>query len=207
MYRRTYGMDEKIIFQAGVQAGKEIPLPEEELSIGRDLKNMVVLDDVQVSRHHVRIFQKDGNFFVEDLKSTNGTMLNGKTLTKIQKLKNGDLIALGENNVLKVNIPSQKSVPFVKQNDLKAPGIFKKPAAKTTEEPIEYVEDLPEELSENKARRSAAGKYPTWAIVAMIVIGFIIVFCVVPTVIIETTNQWCNLFSGLFNAISPGVCP
>lgn len=207
MYRRTYGMDEKIIFQAGVQAGKEIPLPEEELSIGRDLKNMVVLDDVQVSRHHMRIFQKDGNFFVEDLKSTNGTMLNGKTLTKIQKLKNGDLITLGENNVLKVNIPSQKSAPFVEQNDLKAQGKFKRPEAKSTEEPIEYVEDLPEELSEKKARRSTTGKYPTWAIVAMIVIGFIIIFCIVPTVIIETTNQWCNLFSGLFNAISPGVCP
>lgn len=200
-------MDGKIIFQAGVQAGKEIPLPEEELSIGRDLKNMIVLDDVQVSRHHMRFFQKDGNLFVEDLKSTNGTLLNGKTLTKIQKLKNGDLVALGENNVIKVEIPSQKSAPPAEQNDLRAHGQFRKSAAKVADEPIEYVEDLPEELSERKTRRSATGKYPTWAIVAMIVIGFIIIFCVVPTVIIETTNQWCNLFSGLFNAISPGVCP
>ena len=36
---------------------------------------------------------------------------------------------------------------------------------------------------------------------------FIVVCCVIPLVVIEVTNQWCDLFAGFFNSMSPGVCP
>ena len=41
----------------------------------------------------------------------------------------------------------------------------------------------------------------------MIALGFIIIFCVIPFVVIEVSNQWCNIFANFFNAIKPGVCP
>ncbi len=199
-------MDGKIIFQAGVQSGKEIPLAE-EITIGRDPDNVVVLDDVQISRQHLRIFQKDNDLFIEDLRSTNGTMLNGKAVKKIQKLKNGDLVTLGENNVLEIQTSALPETKSEGQKNLFKFGKQKRSNQKESAEPIEYFEDLPEEVAEVKPRESKVSKYPTWVIVAMIVIGFIIIFCIVPIVIIESTDQWCNLFAGFFNAISPGVCP
>ncbi len=48
---------------------------------------------------------------------------------------------------------------------------------------------------------------PSWLIVTLIALIFIVIFCVIPLIIIEVSNQWCNLFSGFFNAISPGICP
>ncbi len=200
-------MDEKIIFQAGVQAGKEYPFSGEEITMGRDLDNLIVLDDVQVSRQHLRIFQKDDELFVEDLKSTNGTMVNGKTLKKIQKLKNGDLVTIGDNNIFEIRTSALPDSKGEEQDSL--PRFNKKKIInlKKAEEHIEYVEDIPDDLRQAKPKEKVISKYPAWAIVAMIVIGFIIVFCIVPLVIVETTNQWCNLFSGFFNAISPGVCP
>ncbi len=198
-------MDEKIIFQAGVQAGKEYPFSGEEITMGRDLDNLIVLDDVQVSRQHLRIFQKDDELFVEDLKSTNGTMVNGKTLKKIQKLKNGDLVTIGDNNIFEIRTSALPDSKGEEQDSL--PRFIKEIYLKNAEEHIEYVEDIPDDLQVDKPKEKAISKYPAWAIVAMIVIGFIIVFCIVPLVIVETTNQWCNLFSGFFNAISPGVCP
>jgi pSer/pThr/pTyr-binding forkhead associated (FHA) protein len=193
-------MDEKLVFQAGVQAGKEYIFSGEEVSIGRDPKNVIVVDDVQVSRQHLRIFQKDQELFVEDLKSTNGTFLNGKPLTKPQKLRNGDQVTMGQNSIFEVQTSGSISEEEEKHNVLPIFGKQAKPGSKRTEERIEYVEDLSEDLQGGKSKSSITGKYPTWAIVAMIVIGFIIIFCIVPSVVIETTNQWCNLFSGFFNA-------
>ena len=48
---------------------------------------------------------------------------------------------------------------------------------------------------------------PSWIVVTLIALIFIVIFCVIPLIIIEVSNQWCNLFSGFFNAITPGICP
>jgi pSer/pThr/pTyr-binding forkhead associated (FHA) protein len=64
-------------------------------SIGRDASNAVVLDDKQVSRHHARITYDRGDFWIEDLHSTNGTRVNGEPIGQ-QKLANYDRIELGD---------------------------------------------------------------------------------------------------------------
>ena len=51
-------------------------------TIGRDASSSVVLDDAQASRHHARIVFQDDAFWVEDLNSTNGTRVNGDTITR-----------------------------------------------------------------------------------------------------------------------------
>jgi hypothetical protein len=48
---------------------------------------------------------------------------------------------------------------------------------------------------------------PSWIIVTLIALIFLVLFCVIPLIIIEVSNQWCALFSGFFNAITPGICP
>lgn len=67
------------------------------VTIGRDPKTELPLQDEGISRRHCRIaFDKEKNaFFIEDLGSTNGTLLNGKRLQATKKLEAGDRIYLG----------------------------------------------------------------------------------------------------------------
>jgi hypothetical protein len=48
--------------------------------------------------------------------------------------------------------------------------------------------------------------FPPWVVVTIIAFIFLILLCLIPLLIIEVSNQWCNLFSGFFNAITPGIC-
>jgi two-component system, cell cycle response regulator len=70
---------------------------DRSVTIGRDPKIELTLQDEGISRRHCRIaFDKDkGSFFIEDLGSTNGTLLNGKRLQAAKKLEAGDRIFLG----------------------------------------------------------------------------------------------------------------
>ena len=70
---------------------------DKPVTIGRDPKTELPLQDEGISRRHCRIaFDKEkGAFFIEDLNSTNGTLLNGKRLQATKKLEAGDRIYLG----------------------------------------------------------------------------------------------------------------
>lgn len=65
------------------------------IKIGRDANNDWVIDDPNVSRNHAEILQNSGGSFeIVDLKSMNGTFLNGQ-LIKREPLKTGDIVRIG----------------------------------------------------------------------------------------------------------------
>ncbi len=73
---------------------RTIPLHQGVFSIGRHADNHFVVRDSRASRHHARIVFADGKYWIEDLKSTHGTYVNGKRVER-QALRNGDRITLG----------------------------------------------------------------------------------------------------------------
>ena len=66
------------------------------LSIGRSGEADVQIDDRYASGLHARIYSHHGNFYLEDLKSTNGTLLNDQALAGEAELMPGDLIRIGD---------------------------------------------------------------------------------------------------------------
>jgi hypothetical protein len=73
----------------------QFSLQDRHLTIGRQVGNDVVLDsDLRVSRHHAEIQERDGEWVFRDLRSRNGTMLNGERITE-SLLRNGDKIKIG----------------------------------------------------------------------------------------------------------------
>lgn len=66
----------------GPLAGTTMPLGNGQITLGRAAGNSVVLDDEFVSSHHARIFRDPGSggWAIEDLGSTNGTVVGGKKL-------------------------------------------------------------------------------------------------------------------------------
>ncbi len=79
----------------GAGQGEEFAL-DGEAKLGRTADNDVVIKDPSSSRSHARVFEKDGQYFVEDLKSANGTLLNQVAIKLPRPLKHGDLITIGD---------------------------------------------------------------------------------------------------------------
>ena len=65
----------KLVLKCNERTLKEIVLDHRAITIGRNHDNNLVIDHPAVSGHHARIIPQDGNWIVEDLKSTNGTFL------------------------------------------------------------------------------------------------------------------------------------
>ena len=66
------------------------------LSIGRSKEADVRIDDRYASSIHARVFSREGRFFVEDMGSTNGTLLNGATLQGEAEAIDGDTVQIGD---------------------------------------------------------------------------------------------------------------
>jgi hypothetical protein len=66
------------------------------LSIGRSKDSDVQIEDRYASGLHARVFERGGRYFVEDMNSTNGTLLNGATLKGEAELIDGDTVQIGD---------------------------------------------------------------------------------------------------------------
>ena len=85
----------KLILSMDGQVLKEIPLSKERITIGRKAQNDVQIDNLAVSGEHAVIVSIMDDAFLEDLGSTNGTMVNGKTVKK-HFLQDNDVVELGK---------------------------------------------------------------------------------------------------------------
>jgi len=68
---------------------------DNEFIIGRDGEDKLVLPNVSVSRDHAVVYSNEGEWFLEDKESRNGTLLNGRPITKT-KLSTGDEVGIGK---------------------------------------------------------------------------------------------------------------
>ena len=78
----------------GKEMGHKFTLNAREITIGRGADSGIVCDMDNVSRTHARINGIEGDYFIQDLGSTNGTFVNDEEI-KREKLRNGDLIKIG----------------------------------------------------------------------------------------------------------------
>ncbi len=82
---------------------KEYYSLEDFVSLGRGNENKIVIKDPYISKNHLKIVEDEGNYYLEDLNSANGTYLNGDKIMDVVELKNGDRIRVGQVEFLYVN--------------------------------------------------------------------------------------------------------
>ena len=87
-----------LTFETGPFAGRIVALPNQLVTFGRAPDNDVVVGDPATSGHHGRIEPRAGSFWIADLGSTNGTLVNGEPVIEKQ-LNHGDMIAIGQNTL------------------------------------------------------------------------------------------------------------
>ncbi len=96
----------------GPMKGQTFALEGETVFIGRSLKNDVDIKDSAISRKQIKIFRIGEKIFVEDLKSTNGTFINGEMITPGEGFEvwEGDTISIGNSVLQLVGIPKKKAL-------------------------------------------------------------------------------------------------
>ena len=90
--------------QTGFYSGLEIEIDRERIVIGRGRKADLALAEATISRAHASIGFDGKHFFVDDLGSTNGTLVNGARIDR-QRLKNEDEIQMGKL-IIRVSLPN-----------------------------------------------------------------------------------------------------
>ncbi len=111
---------------------KEIPLNKERMSIGRRANNDIQMGNLASSVEHAAVVTILNDSFLEDLNSTNGTLVNGQPVKK-HFLKNSDVIELGKYKLKYVveHVPQVDAADFEKTMVLR-PGALKPAGAPET---------------------------------------------------------------------------
>jgi predicted component of type VI protein secretion system len=87
----------QFVMNTGPNPGKIYELTQDEITIGRDIANNIVVNDAEVSRRHARLRMQAGNYILEDLGSTNGSFVNGQRLMGPHALRPGEEIMFGDH--------------------------------------------------------------------------------------------------------------
>ncbi|HXK66490.1 MAG TPA: FHA domain-containing protein [Spirochaetota bacterium] len=89
-----------LVEKSGPETGKKFPLIWDEVTIGRDKENAIVINDDAVSLKHAKIKKIGNTYYLFDLASDNGTFLNNKKLLRPKPLSDWDEIQIGRTSIL-----------------------------------------------------------------------------------------------------------
>jgi serine phosphatase RsbU (regulator of sigma subunit) len=89
----------EIAIQTAGGTRERYPLGASRVTIGRSRESDIFLPDQWLSRHHAAIEERTDGYWVSDLKSKNGTLLNGEPVRDWHRLRPGDVITLGEHTL------------------------------------------------------------------------------------------------------------
>src|SRR3954470_17090295 len=103
----------KLIIEDEEGQRRVVPVVSDEITIGREDGNTILLPERNVSRRHARLVRDDGFLVIEDLGSSNGVRINGNRIDAPRRIQEGDLIQIGdydlglEGKVEAVPVPPQ----------------------------------------------------------------------------------------------------
>lgn len=132
-----------LFFLNGEKKGQPYALTPPGISIGREVDNDLQLGTGGVSRYHAMISFDGKDWYIEDLGSTNGTLLNKTVLSQKVKLNPGDEIGIGDQLFSFGRIPEPKAAEAVKKN-----------AAKTSVVDNSFLKDEPKQDLASEIRKS-----------------------------------------------------
>ncbi len=152
-------MGMKLVVIGGKQAGMEIPVKGPKFIIGRGEGCHLRSHSHTISRKHCLISIAENEVTIEDLGSTNGTIVNGDKILKRHPIHNGDHLTIGKLEV-EVRLPSAaaETKPAEAQSAVK-----KSPGAKASATPnddLEISKWLSEDSDDDSPQTIPAAKKP-----------------------------------------------
>jgi hypothetical protein len=215
----------RLVMHSGPTKGTSYPLEKNDMSIGRELGNEIVINDPEVSRHHARLFLQGPTFMIEDRGSTNGTFVSGQRLMGPYALKPGDMITFGEHISLMFEAVQLDPEATYVSGQMHPIETVQPPAAQPIQyapppqvsyvpppSPQPYIAPLPAQpdyagqVPVGPEEVPAARKFPSWLLSLLIAIVVLLCICGVVAYFMPC-NWWCSLLGWLLNMFWPGVCP
>ncbi len=89
----------RLVVTDGPLRGTTLPLTSSAILVGRAPSCTLVLDDDYSSSRHARLYPENGQWFVEDLGSTNGTFLGQKRVDRPMPVRPGDEVRVGASTL------------------------------------------------------------------------------------------------------------
>ena len=154
-----------LVVRQGAHVGMTYSLTSEEAILGREEGIGISIRDPEVSRRHARIIWQSGNYFVEDLGSTNGTFLNGGLVSSPQPLRSGDTIGVGQT--LLVFQAEAEAIPT-------------QPTPEYRAEPLPSPAPAPPPAE----RESKGSRCLLWGCGCLIVLGFLLVVLAIVSMLV-----------------------
>src|SRR5690606_24853623 len=116
----------------------------DQFSVGREEDNDLVLDRVNISKHHLRFRRHEGRVEVVDLGSTHGTYVNGRKVAQPRSLRRSDRIYVGDYILMLEG--DEPAIAPVERNEVLVPGTDGRPQVRAVAVPppkLESGEPLP----------------------------------------------------------------
>jgi predicted component of type VI protein secretion system len=195
----------QFVMSAGPTPGKVFPLEKDEIFIGRDLTNDIVINDAEISRRHARLVQQAEGYVLEDLGSTNGSFVNGQRLTAPYVLRAGETVTFGENvslayevaelDIDRTLVSPSTVTPGTPQPPKQVSDWAPKPAPIPTPPPPSYAGQIPSgPISVEPVTPPRRRGMPAWLIILIALIVLCLCVLIVGAYIIDRNAMWCQLF-------------
>jgi predicted component of type VI protein secretion system len=184
----------QLIMRSGPTPGAAFTLEGDQITIGRDSVNEIVINDAEISRRHARLTFQGGKYVLEDLGSTNGTFVNGQRLAGPRVLKAGEVVSFGEQIVVVFEATNiDPGATMVSPRAAAVPSASR-PAVPPPPPPAEYVGSVPA----SPAPMSASGttiRRPT-PLFIFIGVGVFLFLCMCVAFFwwVDTNFLWCTFF-------------
>ncbi|CAK0765572.1 hypothetical protein CCP3SC5AM1_420006 [Gammaproteobacteria bacterium] len=162
----------KLMLNLGSLVLKEIILVKEITTIGRGNDNDIVLDNLSASSHHARVIKAGDKYAVEDLASTNGTLVNSQKVER-KVLEEDDIIAIGKHELRFIEETSKRvetPADFEKTVFVRSPSS----APSTSQSPLPVVQKISDAVP-IKSEKGGIVKIiaVVVAVLAAVVVGYI----------------------------------
>lgn len=184
------GQSFQLVVRSGPTPGKVYPIMKQDIIIGRDPNSDILINDAEVSRHHASIKSQPEGYMIEDLGSTNGTVINGQRLMGPHVLQAGEIINLGEH----ISLVFERQPSFDPGATMVAPANMPPPPKKTP--PPVYSEPVAEPfVSSGKEVPTSARKSSSKVLLILILVAVILVLCICIAALwyIDAYFLWCNV--------------
>ncbi len=205
----------QLVMSAGPNPGKIFPLEKNEIFLGRDLTNDIVVNDAEISRRHARLVRQDSGYVIEDLGSTNGTHVNGQRISTPYALRGGETITLGEHVSLAYEAKSYDPDATIAASQATEAANFPPPiqpavpppspppppsSAAPMPPPPSYSGQVPSgPISVEPAAPPRKRGVNIWLIVIAVVLLLCICACAAIIWYVDSQNLYCQIAPTLFN--------
>ena len=149
------------------EASEDMSFDQAEVTIGRVRGNDIVLRKGSVSKRHAKVVLKDDKFVVIDLKSTNGTIVNGRKITAPQVIRETDKLVVGDyvlqvsaNKEAEAPVRTGKIPPLLPERPA-TPAVVAPPHPVSASQPLVSLDSSPALGTEGSSERIPAPRPPS----------------------------------------------